>query len=358
MERAHELSFASIGIEDLAIQQEVDVDSLTGAALVSVPLPLTGGRSDFGPSLALQYNSSAGNSAFGVGWFLAGLPAISIDTRKSLPKYDGRDSYAFNGGDELIPVLRQQRQGGPWRPRTTERANFWVQYFRGKVERGYVRFERWVDKATGRIHWRSRDGENVVTVYGLDSSGQSRISDPDDPGRTFLWLPEAQYDPSGNAIRYEYEPENKQGTDAGLAYERPRVLNARGFAQRYLKRIRYGNTKPLQADAPEPGDNRWLFEVLFDYGDHADPPSPAPDRQWPVREDPFSDYRPGFERRTYRLCRRVLMFHRFNELGPGSTLVGATRFEHEEDPGGSTLRAVHYTGYRREQGGQVTQRSL
>ena len=32
---------------------------------------------------------------------------------------------------------------------------------------------------------------------------------------------------------------------------------------------------------------------------------------WPVRNDPFSSYRAGFEVRTYRLCQRVLMFHHF-----------------------------------------------
>jgi hypothetical protein len=101
MERAQDISFASTSIEDLTVQHEVDVDPQSGAGLASVPLPLTGGRSDFGPSLRVQYTSSAGNSAFGVGWSLAGLPAISTNTRKSLPRYDGRDSYAFGGGDAL-----------------------------------------------------------------------------------------------------------------------------------------------------------------------------------------------------------------------------------------------------------------
>ena len=40
-------------------------------------------------------------------------------------------------------------------------------------------------------------------------------------------------------------------------------------------------------------------------------PIPTPDQAWPVRPDPFSSYRSGFEVRTYRRCRRVLMFHHF-----------------------------------------------
>lgn len=54
------------------------------------------------------------------------------------------------------------------------------------------------------------------------------------------------------------------------------------------------------------------------------------DRPWTVRRDPFSTCRPGFELRTYRLCRRVLMFHHFAELGPDSILVASTDLEYEE----------------------------
>ena len=50
---------------------------------------------------------------------------------------------------------------------------------------------------------------------------------------------------------------------------------------------------------------------------------------WPVRRDPFSSYRSGFEVRTYRLCRRVLMFHHFpEELGTESCLVRSTAFHY------------------------------
>ena len=80
-------------------------------------------------------------------------------------------------------------------------------------------------------------------------------------------------------------------------------------AQRYLKRIVYGNQQPGDPSA-------WLFEVVFDYGEH-DKKTPTPDevRTWDLRRDPFSIYRSGFEIRTYRLCRRVLMFHHMAELG-------------------------------------------
>ena len=51
---------------------------------------------------------------------------------------------------------------------------------------------------------------------------------------------------------------------------------------------------------------------------------------WAVRPDPFSSHRAGFEVRTYRRCRRVLMFHRFDELGSEPYLVRSTEFEYAD----------------------------
>src|SRR5262249_21753464 len=103
-----------------------------------------------------------------------------------------------------------------------------------------------------------------------------------------------------------------------------RSERARLFAQRYLKRVAYGNRVPGQAGG-------FLFEVVFDYGEHTpdlatvladgDPPPPRPTPEedphhpWPCREDPFSTSRPGFEVRTYRLCQRILVFHHVKEGG-------------------------------------------
>lgn len=47
-----------------------------GAAGISVSLSLTSDRFNFGPSLSLQYSSSARNSVYEVGWALAAMPTI------------------------------------------------------------------------------------------------------------------------------------------------------------------------------------------------------------------------------------------------------------------------------------------
>lgn len=356
---APEIAFASRSIEDLSIPHQVSVNPLTGSADIQVLLPLTPGRAGFGPSLSLHYSSSAGNSVYGVGWSLGGLPAIMINTKEGLPNYDGQDRYVFNGSDELVPVLEQR--GNSWDPIVESRGDYWVYYFRSKIERSHTQFEQWVHKENRRMHWLTRGRDDTVSVYGQRSDNHGRIADPDDPSRTYLWLIEAQYDQQGNAISYEYLPENMQGVDMRSSFEHDRTPHATHLAQRYLKRIRYGNTQPLRADTPMPDDNEWSFEVVLDYGDHGDErfPTATPSRPWTARVDAYSIYRPGFEIRTYRLCRHVLMFHRFQEHGLNPALIGATSFEYHEASAGSTLQAIHYTGYRRDEAlGTLSHREL
>ena len=348
------IAFGGASLEDLRIEHEVRVDPATGAARVRLPLPLTPGRGHASLALALEYSSSSGNSPFGLGWSLTGLPTIGVSTRRRLPAYDGRETYAF-GGEELVPALVLHDR--EWVPRTERAGEYDVAYYRARAERRFVRLERWTHAATRRVHWRSRDAGGVLTIFGLDLSGASRIADPDHPECVFLWLPDAQYDPDGHAIRFEHRAEDSVGIDSADPSERARVL--RGvFAQRYLKRIRYGNTRALAADVPEPAGNRWLFEVVLDYGDHADRdrPSSLPDRAWLPREDPFSSFVPGFEVRTWRLCRRLLQFHHFDELGETPTLVTALGLDHERQSMGSTLRGITRTGCRRGAAGAPDER--
>ncbi|MGH8555883.1 MAG: SpvB/TcaC N-terminal domain-containing protein [Methylococcales bacterium] len=136
------------------------------------------------------------------------------------------------------------------------------------------------------------------------------------------------------------------------------------------------NPWPVPAGTEDPdGGKDWFFEVVFDYGEHdADNPLPQDTAQkWPVRADPFSCYRSGFEVRTYRLCQRVLMFHHFSpidakdpygqdakEIGP-NCLVRSTDFHYsyEKDaadprnPIYSFLLSVSQIGYKRKSGGYL-----
>src|SRR4030095_1787212 len=102
------------------------------------------------------------------------------------------------------------------------------------------------------------------------------------------------YDDKGNAIVYNYASENDDGVDFSQANERNRVRTA----NRYIKRIRYGNRQPNRdanwnaTDASALPTNTWMFEVVFDYGEHdaAVPLPQEPGKQWQRRNDPFSSY--------------------------------------------------------------------
>ncbi|HKV08113.1 MAG TPA: SpvB/TcaC N-terminal domain-containing protein [Thermoanaerobaculia bacterium] len=227
------------------------------------------------------------------------------------------------------------------------------------------------------MHWRSLSRDNVLTVYGKDSN--ARIADPVEPGRIFTWLICETRDDKGNATVYEYKPEDGTGVDRTRAHESNRggLDDPRRRANRYLKHIRYGNRVPLLDGSgqrpllltPAQIENAgWMFEVVFDYGEHdAEAPKPKDPGLWTYRGDPFSSYRAGFEVRTGRLCQRVLMFHHFaGEPDVGADcLVRSTDFtySHEQDPADARnpvytfLRAVTQSGYRRSGGGYL-KRSL
>ena len=177
-------------------------------------------------------------------------------------------------------------------------------------------------------------------------------------------------DDKGNAATYEYVAEDSVSVDLADSNERNRSAALR-TANRYLKRIKYGNIVSTLQQAYL-SQLAWLFEAVFDYGEgHAIPlPSDAEGREfvsaslaattsWPVRQDPFSRYRACFEVRAYRLCRRVLMFHHFpDELGTPDCLVRGTEFAYSEGSLASFITGVTQSGYARQPDGTYLKRSL
>jgi hypothetical protein len=313
------IEFSGRSVEDLCIAHQVDVDRRTGAASLAVPIPVPVGRGGLGPPCSLVYTAGAGNSPFGMGWRLGGLPTVGIDVHDHVPRWDGSDGFQL-GGDEIVPWL--VRSGNDWRPRGFVTPDWSVAFYRSRSNGAQHRIEKWVHRMTGRIHFRTRDARNVITVFGARADGTSRIADPGDAMRTYQWLPDLVVDPTGNAMWLDYLADAGDGVDRTVPYERRRPPPA----QRYLKRIRYGNVAPVALDdgvvAGAMPATHFCFHVVFDYGDHAgEPPAAVPDRAWPVRADAFSTSRPGFEVRTYRLCRRVLVFHDFAEIGPDPALM-------------------------------------
>jgi RHS repeat-associated protein len=380
--RAPSISLPKGGGAIRGMGEKFGANPVTGAGNLSVPIATSPGRSGFGPQLTLSYDSGSGNGPFGLGWNLS-LPAITRKTDKGLPRYEGADEsdvYILSASEDLVPVLELNE--GAWirhvRSRTVDNEVYSVARYRPRIEGLFARIERWTRTSDGDIHWRSISRDNITTFYGKahpNGFADPRIADPQDPSRIFSWLICESYDDKGNAIVYDYVAEDSENVDLSLVQERNR--GERRSANRYLKNIRYGNRAPyfpvLAADQPRtPLPSEWLFEVLFDYGEgHYEAPSEnAQDPEfvtaslsgtdpWPVRSDPFSTYRAGFEVRTYRLCRRVLMFHHFpEELETRDCLVRATEFAYRETPIASFITGVTQSGFRRQHGDTYLKKSL
>jgi RHS repeat-associated protein len=381
-------------IRDLG--EKFTANPVTGTSSMSVPIYVSPGRSGFSPQLNLSYDSGEGNGVFGLGWNLA-LPCITRKTDKGLPRYlDDVESDVFilSGAEDLVPILTDQAGTQRYeKSRTVAGRTYSVRRYRPRVEGLFARIERWsnINDSTD-VFWRSISRDNITTLYGR--TRESRIFDPDNPEHIFQWFICETYDDRGNAIVYRYKPEDSAGVRTSQAHELNRSSSSRS-ANRYLKRVFYGNNDPYLPRLNEtdewplpPNAAPWdpisstdlglesvdasgnfHFELVFDYGEHDDAnPLPADTSEWLRRNDPFSIYRATFEVRTYRLCQRVLMFHHFeNEPRVDiNCLVRATNLTYSYevkpspaiDPIFSFLTKVQITSYRRDDQGGYFKRSL
>ncbi|KAK4169648.1 virulence plasmid 65kDa B protein-domain-containing protein [Cladorrhinum sp. PSN259] len=347
--------------------EKFETNPVKGTATMCIPVATSAGRDGFQPRLALSYDSASGNGPFGFGWSLA-MDSVTRRTSKGLPRYrDDQESDVFllSGGEDLVPVMLP---GATRHEDTVSVPGYTIHRYRSRIETSFKRVERWTNSAVdGDVHWRVLTSDDALHIYGRNAN--SRISDPRAPHRIFSWLLSDSRDWKGNAIVFVYKEENGQGVDLAQPHQRNRGIagDTRRTANRYVKSVKYGNTVPfIDADGERllfPSDDflataGWMFELVFDYGEHtAVPLTPREDSEWTHRPDAFSTFRPGFEVRTSRLCRRALMFHHFpDELGVGrDCLVSSTTLIYRTPEAGGTgnriytfLDTVEQSGYRRD----------
>ncbi|KAI0410906.1 65kDa B protein-domain-containing protein [Xylaria grammica] len=339
-------------------QRAASVNAVMGSLSLHVPVFTSPGRSGFGPQLGLTYSSGMKNGAFGLGWEL-GIPTVQRKTQNQIPQYgfdrgeelgDEDDVYVISGMDDLVPVSE-----------ATVDAEWRVRKYEPRTQQESIRIERWTSIGASRdedVYWRTISADGITTVFGR--ADQSRVFDSPSPAdgtrkRIFSWLITETFDTRGNAMQYVYKEENTSGIDLGQ-YNQKDGARVPDLPQRYLKRIRYGNRTPnRQMESWKVGDttiphNSWLFEVVFDYGEHDDTePTTIEVKPWNLRRDPFSSSRSGFEIRTFRLCHRILMFHHMPERlnGRADVLVSSTILDYDEDslPGSSLLMSVTEKGH-------------
>ncbi|MFI8384870.1 SpvB/TcaC N-terminal domain-containing protein [Pseudomonas sp. NPDC079086] len=321
----------------------VGITGVSGVATLSVPLPVSAGRG-FSPGLALQYSSGAGNGLFGIGWGLP-LPAISRETVYGVPRYTPEDTLLGPSGERLVAERDERGQlkcvPATLHPRCTVTTAHHVQRYFAHTEGTFERVECWTPDAGGASFWLVQAADGTLHQYGRTS--QARIADPAHPDSHIAqWLLEASLSVNGEQIRYEYASDEN-------------TVNAEGREQgtsSVLKLIRYGNRQAC-ADLSAPiAPQDWHFTLLFSYTDAAAPleQQAAWDDVVTPRQDAFCRYDYGFELRTRRLCRQVLMYHRFAELATDAwVLVKRMGLSYIEDGSVSRLQRVDLSGFA-EQG--------
>jgi len=327
-----------------------------GAATLSIPLPISAGRG-YAPSLALSYHSRSGNGPFGMGWGL-NLPAIRLRTVRGVPSYDDTDEYTGPDGEVLVPVLTAS--GEPeTRTATTLldvdlAGRFTVNAYRARVETTFSRVEFWTQEGdSGTNFWVIYDPDGQVHLLGRNA--QARISNPDDATQTAAWLMESSVSLTGEQIYWQYRAEDETGCDATEISAHPAAT-----AQRYPVAAWYGNRKAgrmLPGLAAQPAATDWLFILVMDYGERGTAVAERPQwltpgsGSWLCRQDCFSGWEYGFETRTRRLCRQVLMFHCISALAGDEKSEGEPEgvsrllLDYHESPSVTTLKSVQQIAY-------------
>ncbi|MDI6539539.1 SpvB/TcaC N-terminal domain-containing protein [Pantoea ananatis] len=326
-----------------------------GAATLNLPLPVSSGRG-YAPSLSLNYHSRSGNGPFGIGWNIS-LPSVRLRTSKGVPAFDNTDDVIGPQGEVLIPALNDEG-ARDIRPASRLLGSelgtlFEVHAYRSRTEKDFSRLEHWVAKSDGTDFWVMYTPDGQVHLLGRHVN--ARIHHPQNPAQAAVWLLESSVSATGEQIFYQYRPEGVDGCSAGEMSSHPAAT-----AQRYLTAVWYGNKKAalsLPALTAEPVAADWLFTLVFDYGEREAGEKTPPgwlapgtgDR--PCRPDAFSSREYGFELRTRRLCRQVLMYHDIKVLsgkpkeGEPFELVASLRLTYQENPSVSVLKTVQQVAW-------------
>ena len=353
-----------------SVDEKFSVNAVNGTSSFSIALPFSKVRG-LTPAASLSYNSGKGNGIFGLGWSID-LPSFKRKTDKGLPQYrDSIDSDTFllSGMEDLVPEFSKNTGGdfltdadGNYQvheKETTDGLSV-IRYYIPRIESSFTRIERWQTKASGEIRWRTITKDNQTTLFGW--TVDTRIADPVDNNRVFEWLPEFVFDDIGNCASYIYGQENETGFNFSFLHNRNRSTDGTiSYTNRYLQKIVYGNRTPyLQMGDDFPVETDFLCSTVFDYGEY-DLLAPFEKvNDWDFRPDAFSDYKAGFEIRTTRLCRRVLLFHHFRGEGEYDGLVRSIGFNYDTNAGEglSLLSSVLSTGYIKQIDGSYSQKSL
>ena len=184
----------------------------SGNASLTYPIVIPAGRHGLQPDVNLYYNSANGNGPLGVGWSIP-MPAVTIDTRWGVPRYDAlreTEAYLVNGE----PIVRHGREGDVYvlphqdyrfelRGQNTER--FWFRDTRNAtrvIRHGRFPTEYW---------WEVTSTSGITYYYGCTFDPYNHHNDTidensvlrDDNNNIGYWALTAVVDLDSNYILYQ-----------------------------------------------------------------------------------------------------------------------------------------------------------
>ncbi|HCS86893.1 MAG TPA: hypothetical protein DIW30_00115, partial [Bacteroidales bacterium] len=252
-----------------------------GTASVTYPIDIPAGRNGLQPDLTLSYSSDRGNGIMGVGWSFP-QPAITLDTRWGVPRYDANKETEIYTLNSLQLV---QKDGNP-DLRLPYQTNTQLSRRRGDVlfiARDPKNADRIIRHGNSPkdYYWTVTDRSGTTYYYGKYAS--DRNTNPncvlkDANGNIAHWALAEVVDLYGNYMRYEYhiDTEGNEIYPTYIYYTGHRSTNGSS------------NTSPA-------------YRIRFRYDFYS------------KRGDAFSDARLGFVRETaYNLCNIDISYRNSN----------------------------------------------
>lgn len=184
----------------------------SGSASLTYPIVIPAGRHGLQPDVSLHYNSANGNGLLGVGWSLP-MPAVTIDTRWGVPRYDPyleTEAYLVNGepivlhdGSNKAVPLPYQSSAFAMRNLQTER--FWFRDTRNAsrvIRHGQYPNEYWweVNTTSGITYYY---GRTFNPTYPNDDSIDENSVLRDEYGNIGYWALTVVLDLYGNYVLYD-----------------------------------------------------------------------------------------------------------------------------------------------------------
>ena len=191
-----------------------------GTAELTYPIELPKGRHGMQPNVDLHYSSAGGNGILGVGWSLS-TPAITLDTRWGVPRYDPHyetEQYLVNGAAVLLRESNGKAKDLPYQnnsflPRRIGDEGY-VQFY-ARNTKNQDRIMRYGNSPTD-YWWAVTDRNGVTTFYGRKFDPQNPSNDGIDESSVVrtdkrciaYWAATASVDVYGNYILYNNTKED------------------------------------------------------------------------------------------------------------------------------------------------------